>query len=62
MEGNPMRRVFRLAGRLVRNDEGQDLIEYGLLTVLIAIAAIAGITSVSGVVNNVLWGSIAQNF
>jgi Flp pilus assembly pilin Flp len=57
-----MRRVLRLAGKLVRNDGGQDLIEYGLLTALIAIAAIAGITSVSGVVNNVLWGAIAQNF
>jgi Flp pilus assembly pilin Flp len=57
-----MRRALLLAARLVRNDEGQDLIEYGLLTVLIAIVAIAGITSVSDVVNNVLWGSIAQNF
>ena len=57
-----MRRVLLLAGRLLRNDDGQDLIEYGLLTVLIAIVAMAGITSVSGVVNNVLWGSIAQNF
>jgi len=46
----------------LRNDEGQDLLEYGLLTVLIAIVAMAGITSMSGVVNNVLWGSIAQNF
>jgi Flp pilus assembly pilin Flp len=57
-----MKRVLRVAGRLVRNDEGQDLIEYGLLTVLIAIVAVAGITSVSDVVNNVLWGTIAQNF
>ena len=57
-----MRRALLLAGRLLRNDDGQDLIEYGLLTVLIAIVAMAGITSVSGVVNNVLWGSIAQNF
>ena len=57
-----MRRVLLLAGRLVRNDEGQDLLEYGLLVVLIAIVAMAGITSVSGVVNNVLWGTIAQNF
>jgi Flp pilus assembly pilin Flp len=57
-----MRRVLLLAERLLRNDEGQDLLEYGLLTVLIAIVAMAGITSMSGVVNNVLWGSIAQNF
>ena len=57
-----MRRVLLLAERLLRNDEGQDLLEYGLLTILIAIVAMAGITSMSGVVNNVLWGSIAQNF
>jgi len=57
-----MKRVLRLAERLIRNGEGQDLIEYGLLTALIAIAAIAGINAVSGVVNNVMWGVIAQNF
>jgi Flp pilus assembly pilin Flp len=57
-----MKRVLRFAGRLTRNDQGQDLLEYGLLTVLIALIAIAGVTSVSGVVNNVLWGSIVQNF
>ncbi len=57
-----MRRVLRLAGRLVRNDKGQDLIEYGLLMFLMAIVAIAGIMSVSDIVNNVLWGTIAQNF
>jgi Flp pilus assembly pilin Flp len=57
-----MRRVLRLADRLVRNNEGQDLIEYGLLMFLMAIVAIAGIMSVSDKVNNVLWGTIAQNF
>lgn len=57
-----MRRVLRLAERLVRNDGGQDLIEYALLMFLMAIVAIAGIMSVSDVVNNVLWGTIAQNF
>jgi|SoiMethySBSTD1v2_1073268.scaffolds.fasta_scaffold539120_2 Flp pilus assembly pilin Flp len=57
-----MTRVLRLAGRVVRNDEGQDLIEYALLMFLMAIVAIGGIMSVSDVVNNVLWGTIAQNF
>ena len=57
-----MKRVLRLAGRLARIDEGQDLIEYGLLMFLMAIVAIAGILSVSNAVNNVLWGTIAQNF
>jgi pilus assembly protein Flp/PilA len=31
---------------LVRNDDGQDLIEYGLLAALISIIAIVAITSV----------------
>jgi Flp pilus assembly pilin Flp len=57
-----MTRVLRLAGRVVRNDGGQDLIEYALLMFLMAIVAIGGIMSVSDVVNNVLWGTIAQNF
>jgi len=57
-----MTRVLRLAGRLARNHEGQDLIEYGLLMFLMAIVSIAGLMSVSDVVNNVLWGTIAQNF
>jgi Flp pilus assembly pilin Flp len=47
---------------VVRNDGGQDLIEYALLMFLMAIVGIAGIMSVSDVVNNVLWGTIAQNF
>jgi Flp pilus assembly pilin Flp len=57
-----MRRVLWLAEKLFRNDGGQDLVEYGLLMFLMAIVAIAGIMSVSDVVNNVLWGTIAQNF
>jgi pilus assembly protein Flp/PilA len=32
-----------LLGRLVREDEGQDLIEYGLLVGIITVASIAAI-------------------
>jgi pilus assembly protein Flp/PilA len=35
-----------LFGRLVREDNGQDLIEYALLASFIALAAIVGITAV----------------
>jgi Flp pilus assembly pilin Flp len=56
-----MRRVLRLVSRLARREEGQDLLEYGLLMVLIAVAALAGITSVGIVINSALWGAIAQN-
>ena len=56
-----MRRVIRLVSRLVRREEGQDLLEYGLLITLIAVAALAGITSVGNIISSVLWRSIAQN-
>jgi Flp pilus assembly pilin Flp len=47
---------------LVRNDEGQDLLEYGLLAVLIAVGAIVAVASLGGAINNVLWQTIVQNF
>ena len=56
-----MRRVLRLLSRLARREEGQDLLEYGLLMVLIAVAALAGLNSVGTVINTVLWESIAHN-
>jgi len=34
--------MTKLLGRLIRSDEGQDLIEYGLLISIITIGAIAG--------------------
>jgi len=57
-----MERVLVAVGRLVRRDEGQDLLEYGLLAVLIAIAAIVGIGTLGSTVNTVLWQTIVQNF
>ena len=36
----------QLIARLIRADEGQDLIEYGLLVGIITIGAIAGITAI----------------
>jgi Flp pilus assembly pilin Flp len=45
------------AQRLIRDVEGQDLVEYALLTCLIALAAISGVrhvaTAVSAVFSNV---------
>jgi pilus assembly protein Flp/PilA len=38
--------MLRLSLRLMREDSGQDLIEYGLLAALISIIAVAAITSV----------------
>ena len=36
----------RLVARLVRSDDGQDLIEYGLLVGVITIGAIVAITAI----------------
>jgi len=43
-----------LVARLIRSDEGQDLIEYGLLVGIITIGAIAGI--------NLIGPKVAQYF
>jgi Flp pilus assembly pilin Flp len=52
----------RMVARIVRDDQGQDLAEYGLLAALIVVVAIASVTLVGNTINNVFWESIAQNF
>ena len=37
--------------RLIKEDEGQDLIEYGLLAALIAIVAVLALTNVGTALN-----------
>jgi pilus assembly protein Flp/PilA len=39
--------------RLVRNEEGQDLIEYALLVGLISLVAVLAITAAGGSVNQI---------
>jgi Flp pilus assembly pilin Flp len=46
--------------RLVAREDGQDLIEYGLLAALIAIVAMIGVTTVGDTIYNVFWRSIGQ--
>jgi len=43
---------------LVRNDEGQDLLEYALLVALIALVAVAAVTA-AGVSVNTIFTNIA---
>jgi Flp pilus assembly pilin Flp len=57
-----MQRVLIAVSRLARRDDGQDLIEYALLMVVIAIAAILAVTSTGNALNSILWQSIASNF
>jgi pilus assembly protein Flp/PilA len=42
--------------RLWKEEEGQDLVEYGLLVVLVALAAVAGMNTLAGDINT-LFGS-----
>ena len=48
--------------RLRRSEEGQDLLEYGLLVALIAVFAIGAVSTVGNTIHTVFWQGIAQNF
>ena len=45
--------------RFCRNEDGQDLVEYGLLMALIAIIAIGAVSTLGNVITNVFWTTIA---
>ena len=56
-------RVKRLVNaRLRRAEEGQDLLEYGLLMALIAVFAIGAVSTLGNTINTIFWQSIASNF
>lgn len=42
-----------------RSDEGQDLLEYGLLVALIAIFALGAVAGLGATILNVFWAAIA---
>ena len=46
----------------LRRDEGQDLLEYGLLASLIATFVIGALTMTGQRLNDVLWRAIANGF
>jgi len=48
--------------RFRRSEDGQDLLEYGLLMALIAVFAIGAVAMVGNTINNVFWSAIANNF
>jgi Flp pilus assembly pilin Flp len=45
-----------------RADDGQDLLEYGLLMALIAIFALGAVATVGTTIQSVFWAAIAANF
>lgn len=56
-----MKRALAAITGLVRDESGQDLIEYALLATVIAVAAIVAITTVGSTINSVFWTTIAAN-
>jgi len=57
-----MHRVLPGIGRLVIDDEGQDLLEYGLLVSLIVAVAIVGVTTLGQTIHTVFWQAIRHGF
>jgi len=56
VHNNPKGDVMQLVNfvkSFVRNDEGQDLLEYALLVALIALVAIAAVTAAGGSVSTI---------
>ena len=45
-----------------RSEDGQDLLEYGLLAALIAIIALGAVAQVGSVIQTVFWTTIASSF
>lgn len=54
------RAVGRLVARFALNESGATAIEYGLIVALIAVTILAGLTSLSGAVNQDLY-TVIQN-
>ena len=57
-----MNRVLPVIGRLVKGDDGQDLLEYGLLAVLIAVVVMTGVTALGQTIHSVFWEAIQIGF
>ena len=57
-----MAQVMTAIRRLVLRNEGQDLIEYGLLVALIAAVAVAGVNALGSTILTVFWRDIGQAF
>jgi pilus assembly protein Flp/PilA len=54
-------RRLEATSRFRRSEDGQDLLEYGLLAALIAIIALGAVTSMGNVINQVFWTTIGSS-
>jgi Flp pilus assembly pilin Flp len=57
-----MQQALIFVRRLARLNDGQDLLEYGLLAALIALAAFGAVNVLGQTITTVFWNNIAQNF
>jgi Flp pilus assembly pilin Flp len=46
--------------RLIKNCEGQGLVEYGLLAAILALGAVVALTSFQSIIRNV-WTALSNN-
>lgn len=53
--------LMKLAKRKLRKEDGQDLLEYGLLVALIALFAMGAVGAVGQTIYTVFWSNIANN-
>jgi Flp pilus assembly pilin Flp len=53
-----MKNLLHTLRRHLRQDEGQDLLEYAMLVALISIFAIGAVTMVGETINGVFWEAI----
>ena len=53
-------RFQRRASRLLRDEDGQDLVEYGLLAALISVAVFGAVSGVGNAVLTTLWSVISD--
>jgi Flp pilus assembly pilin Flp len=54
-------RMHRIASALLRDDRGQDLVEYGLVVAVISTVVILVMTQVGTTILNTFWSVIAAS-
>jgi pilus assembly protein Flp/PilA len=54
-------RTLRKIAGVRQSEDGQDLLEYGLLIALIALIAVGAVTTVGNTINGVFWSAIAAS-
>lgn len=57
-----MQCLLAIVRGLATANEGQDLLEYGLLAALIAVFCVAAVTTLGNQINTVMWQTIVNNF